>query len=77
MLRANGKNIYFTKHALIRMDQRGVTQQNIQRGPNSHHTVTPGQDDITHYTASINSRELIIVVEEKKKFYRIVSTFWR
>ena len=77
MTRRINKPIRYEKHALQRMLQRGITQQQIERALSDPHSRSPakrpGATKIRHL---MNAREtLTVIIEETPSFIRVVSAW--
>jgi len=67
-------NYHFTRHALRRMEKRGISEEDVLSCIDNHHTSYPGEADCVQYIANIRGRNLKVVVNQVKG--NIVTAVW-
>ena len=65
---------HFTRHALRRMEKRGISEEDVLYCIDHHHTSYPGEVDCVQYIAEVRDRNLKVVVNQVKM--NIVTTMW-
>lgn len=69
--------ISFSRHALERMEQRGVTEQMVREAINAPDVRAPGKG-LARYRVHkrFGRRNLRVIYEEAHGVYRVVTVFW-
>lgn len=69
--------VIFTKHALERMKQREVSEQDVRKTINTADITLPVQkDDTQEFRRRVGNRVNYVVVEHKKSVYVVITTGW-
>jgi hypothetical protein len=67
-------NYVFTRHALRRMQKRGITEDDVQYCTDNYNMSYPGEGDCVQYIADVRGRNLKVVVNTVKAI--VVTAVW-